>query len=541
MSEAVAEQTVHLEARQPPPPDYYAGNLRRLLSHVLDFHADLLEDATRTYARSLLDASADAQRLFARLVSRKGPWLRLDKLAYAEVGDRDAAVAELEALGTVCCCGPAPADFLLRLLTTAERRCLFPDITGARRAEWIDACVSRYPDARIRERLAQSYPWLALEAGHRFATCQTLFFGDDQQDTSAFVLQDLGLIRYPRYTLDRADRLFAEAGDFARYQRLRRLSALSYRLHEHAALAEHISAELWDAGASWFEQRQRDRVLNRLGQHFERRGAMDEALSCFARSRSHPARERRVRLLARLGDEHAVQELLGRMREGPNAAEEVDFAARFPRRRRRRPATTVVTLRRPELEERIERHAARLLSSSGAEVWHLENHLPMTLAGLAYWDVIMAAQPGAFVNPFQAGPLDLFWPDFAARREAGIAAADAALARPGAFRATVLGNFALQHGVANRLVSWRAWTRERLTCLLDCVPEAQLRGLARHVIGQPYRARTGFPDLVVIYGRASFEFVEVKGPTDSLQAPQRVWLEVLERLGAPARVLKFKA
>ena len=55
-----------------------------------------------------------AQRLFARLVTRKGPWLRLDKLDYAEITDRDAAVAELCDLGIVERGGRAPADTLLR-------------------------------------------------------------------------------------------------------------------------------------------------------------------------------------------------------------------------------------------------------------------------------------------------------------------------------------------------------------------------------------------------------------------------------------------
>ena len=72
------------------------------------------------------------------------------------------------------------------------------------------------------------------------------------------------------------------------------------------------------------------------------------------------------------------------------------------------------------------------------------------------------------------------------------------------------------------------------------MPEPDLKEIARYVIQQPYRAKTGFPDLLVIYGNGSYEFVEVKGPTDALQPAQRIWLQVLGDIGSPARVLKFK-
>lgn len=530
-----------LEARKAPPPDYYAANLRRLLEHVLAFHGDLLEPAVLAYARSLLASSTDAQRLFARLIVRKGPWLRVDKLCYPELERLDEAVRELETLGVLAVGGPAPADALLRLLTTPERRSLYPQLPAARRDLWITRCVSAYSDAAIRARLAARYAWLALVGAERFQALQTLFFGDDRQDTSTFVLEDLGVLRYPRYALKREDRLFARRSDFRDYLRLRRLAALSHRLPEHPRLAAHLSAELWGSATTRYASRQRDRLLNRLGRHFERQGELDAALCCYGRSSSHPARERRVRLLVKLGDEEGARQIVARMRAEPRAAEEVDFAARFPKRRGSyRPQLNVVALRGGD-GERIERHAAHLLGADGGEVWHLENHFPLTLAGLAYWDVVMSALPGAFVNPYQAAPLDLFWPDFATRRAGVLAELERRFRTPGQFSATVRESFRRHRGVASRLVSWWALSEERLECLLRCVPEAQLHAVASHVIRQPYRARTGFPDLTVIYGPGHYEFVEVKGPTDALQAPQRVWLDVLGRLGVPARVLKFTA
>jgi hypothetical protein len=174
-------------------------------------------------------------------------------------------------------------------------------------------------------------------------------------------------------------------------------------------------------------------------------------------------------------------------------------------------------------------------------VFHLENAFPLGLAGLAFWDVVFEELPGAFVNPFQNAPLDLFWPDFAAAREQQLAERTRELAEPGALVRAIRGTYSFKHGIANRLVSWRHFTPEVLDAVLNNISSDDLLNLASHVIRWPYRTRTGFPDLVVIYGRGNHEFVEVKGPTDQLQPAQRVWLKALEDMEQPARVLKFKA
>lgn len=538
-----------LKPQEPPPPDYYAANLRRLFGHVQRFYGDILSAEEAGYLVSFLDASSEAQRLYARLVSRKGPWIRADKLAYREINELDDAIAALQARGLIHVNEPAPADALLGLLTQAERQAAFPGIAPARKAQWILHCVSRYQDQRVRGILAQRYRWVSLSRLPLLRLVQLLFFGDDRQDTSTFVLQDLGLMRFEPYELTVEQRLFADRSALERYRRLRALNALSHRLKEHGALADWLSQALTLPACSRQEQRQRDRTLNRLGQHHERAGCFEPALECYGRSRMHPSRERRARMLNRLGDRLGAERLVAKMAAAPRCAEEVDFAERFGRGQRRNaragpevfevPLAGMPAGRMPA--GGIEAHAASLLSAGGAAVFHLENALPRMLAGLAYWEVIFQRQPGAFTNPFQAGPLDLFWPDFAATRAAAIARRSAELSQPGAFKQALQRTFAEKAGVANRLVSWRQVDGQVVPFLLRHVPERALLDLAAHVIRRPYRTRTGFPDLTVIYGPGNFEFVEVKGPSDQLQPAQRVWLRALAEMGIRARVMKFKA
>ncbi|MCE2426270.1 MAG: hypothetical protein J4F45_14465, partial [Pseudomonadales bacterium] len=174
---------------------------------------------------------------------------------------------------------------------------------------------------------------------------------------------------------------------------------------------------LWAPLGNRMLERRRSRALNRLGRNLEREGDFDTALACYARSGLAPARERRMRILHRLGDRAGVENLRAAIVESPWSTLEADFAARFRTRFRRRPAPVVdQVLTTPA--ERIEAHALDQLTADGGVGWHLENHLPMGLFALAYWSWLFAPIEGAFVNAFQTGPVDLYWPDFFSSREA---------------------------------------------------------------------------------------------------------------------------
>ena len=530
-----------LVPQQPPPPDYYAHNVRYLLGEVLRRSGDLLGPAECRLMQAFGGASVPAQRLFARLLTRSSAWLRVDGLHYGEVHDQASALDELCRVGLVERLPAAPADVLLGLLTRAELDDLFPRIRARTKPEWIRCCLSRYPDTLVCARVAARHPWIGVPSRRAFAVCQVLFFGGDGQDLTTFVMQDLGIRSYERYPLDRHTRPFGTRRELERYLLCRRHAAHSKHLDEVPGLAGLILQAVWTAPVSRIEQRARDRLLNRLGHWHERRGEFAQAQDCYGRSTSHPARERLARLLHRLGDAHGLEALLARMRQDPWAPEEEDFAARFPGRRRTsapRVSTCTLSGGAPGC---IEGHALSLLTSNGGQGWHLENLLPLGLAGLAFWDEIFAPVSGAFSHPFQLGPQDLFWPDFVRTRRAALRARIDSLTTPGALESRLRDVYEAKCGTANRLVHWRAFTSSVLDGLLANVPHELIRALAVHTIGNLHRLRTGFPDLLVIYGPGAWELVEVKGPTDQLQPAQRVWLGTLSRLSLPARVLRFNA
>jgi len=530
-----------LAASKPPPPDYYAANLRRLLAWVLATAADLLPPGDRRRLRQVLALDGDSQRLLARLLARQRPWLRRDRLSYGEVRDPAGAIGRLRDEGLLWLNGPAPADALLGLFTAAERRALFPAVAPAPRVAWIRACVARYPDTRIRARIATRTDWLELTAPDWLRRALLLYFGDEERDLSAFVVEDLGLRRYEPLPLDGSQRPFASAAAFARHLRWRRIRQLSGRLAEDPRLADWLRRVSWQPAPHRLDLRERDLALDRLGRWYDRRGDFDGALDCYGRSGRPPARERRVRLLHRLGDAAGRDRLLQRMAVAPAGAEEEDFLRRW----RRSPRPLPVAGSRLRLEEgeprgNVEQYAARLLQGRDGQAWHLENHLPLGVAGLLYWPVIFAPLPEAFPHPRASAPVDLFWPDFAQARGTLIDRVEGECADAAALRHRLLSTWEEKHGISNRLVHWSALPFELVDTLTRRLPGADLARLAATVIRNLYRLRRGFPDLLVIDGTGRYEFVEVKGPGDRLQPAQRVWLRTLAALGLPCRVVTLQ-
>ena len=546
---ACAAPVVRLHPRAPPPANYYAENLLVVVDAVLERYGDILNDAERAFGLKLRVASEPSLRLFARLVGRRA-LIREDQLDYAEVGDVEAPLTELAACGLIERCPPVSAPALLGLLTVAELGRVFWETGGGgTKAERIAGIAARVPERVCSWRVRRHCRWLRLgEPGH-LSLYQLLFFGDRQQNLTTFVLRDLGVFRFEAVPLCRETRQFADREALERCLRLLALGDEVAKLGRAPALAvcrreaQRLLGELWAPHENRLLERRRSRLLNGLARKLERASDFDHALACYRRSTLAPARERRMRILHRLGDQHGVESLRGEILVAPQTALERDFAERF-KRSSRRPVLPVVE--RPWLPKAAngdragaatspERHALDLIAAEGGAGWHLENDLPMAVFALAYWDWIFAPVEGAFVNAFQTGPLDLFWPDFFASRSGVCADPLAAPLKP-----RLLERARAKAGIANRLFNWRRFTPDVAQTVIEAIPEAHLRALLDVARADLSARRSGFPDLTVVYGPGRYEFVEVKGPGDQLQIHQRLWIQALLERGLPVRVLRLR-
>ena len=534
---------VRLHPRQPPPAHYYAANLLTVVETVLQRYGDILSPAERDFGTRIEALSESAQRLLARLIGRTKPLIREDSLlGYAEVADVQAALAELAKLGLIERRPAAPMEDLLDQLTAEELRTVFWEVAAVPKTSKavLLGQIQAHNHPRVaRWRVGRVCPWLRLRDAEHLALYQLLFFGGRGQDMTTFVMRDLGVYRFEPVPLSPQTRQFADRVALRTYLDLLdaadAISALGARPDPGSAEAvATLLKRLWTPLDNRLLERRRSRALNRLGRNLERAGDFDAALACYQRSTHAPARERRMRILHRLGDGEGVENVRAAILKQPQTTLEADFAQRFACRFRRQSAPTV---ERP-LDVRpasIEAHALALLTARGGKGWHLENDLPMAVFALAFWHWIFAPVEGAFVNAFQAGPVDLFWPDFFAARAD---LCDDPLAAP--LKPRLRGLAGAKAGVVNRLFNWRRCSREVIRAVLEAIPEADLRALVEIVREDLPGRRSGFPDLTVLYGPGEYEFVEVKGPGDQLQIHQRLWIQALRERGLPVRVLRFR-
>ena len=532
-----------LEQNRPPPADYYADNVRLLIETVLEQYSDILTDNEQLIANAILCLSRNASRLFARMLTRSKSLMLSQSLNYAEVDNRNRALDELEAAGLVVREHEIPADRILALLTVPTLRKIYRNVSHVTpKHVYIDHLACRYTESRHRLMLKGHCSWVELSAESELRLFGLLFFGDLRQDFSAFVVRDLGIVRYESYVIDERSRQFRDRAKLDRYLDL---IALNQLIHETADAIDEESAlrvveKIQHPEDSRLLERLRARILNRLGRGLERQDANRVALMSYAASSLHPARERSMRIFSKMKRDECLESVRQRVLSDPWSEEERLFAYRF-----RRPnlddnevSVTVETLREQPLQQGIEEYAIDWLTRNGGTAWHLENSLPMSLFGLAFWDWIFAPVDGVFINPFQAAPKDLFWPEFFEVRSNLVRDP---LERVQKLKSKIRSTACAKRGIANALVNWQVMDDVRLQRILDVFSVDAIERILSIVRADLSQMRSGFPDLTVINDDGSFEFVEVKGPNDQLQQNQKIWLKELAVNELPSRVLRFNA
>ncbi|KAL1944729.1 hypothetical protein VTO73DRAFT_3159 [Trametes versicolor] len=182
-------------------------------------------------------------------------------------------------------------------------------------------------------------------------------------------------------------------------------------------------------------------------------------------------------------------------------------------------------------EVSVEMLALQYYEGKGFKGFHCEGRIVTTLFGLLFWDIIFAPVPGAFETRYQSAPLDLAEDTFYYVRQP---LADARLAEIKDGRAAEILEAAYDEHQGKMCVGVR-WDLFEKDDLLGIVKGLKANGLAIicKLMCEEYAARTGgVPDLILWHPTDNTtKFVEVKGPNDSLQENQKVWIDVLSRAG----------
>ncbi len=536
---SVAHNPIH------PHPPYYLNDFITVIAGVRARYGDCLSMEEQIYLTKLDALSQPARMLYARLVNRRGPFFRVSRLDYPEVGDVVPVIEELLAGAFLVrdFGEPAPAQILACFT--------YPELKAALRGH------DPPPSSRRPELLAWLAQWegyadwiggllardpvIGVSASDPFAFLRFLFFGELRSNLSDFVTRALGAIvnetvepacLRPRFigrkAMDDAYRMAVLYQDF-RAVRENRSAVECLNWWKSQA----INREALSAGQEWF-----DRLVDRLGRLLERAGETTEAAWLYAQSPVAPARERLARLLIKDGDRARALALLRDMQAAPSHAEEGYAArqllARLERRVRRTEArafeiagaTLEVDYPAPGVEQAVLAYYRR----QGWAGVHSENWLWNASFGLLLWDIIYDSTLGVFHSPFQFAPSDLHNATFYARREARIEPRLAMLAEPASAWGVMREHFAAKRGVANPFVAWHDDLLGVMEMMVRRLPGAGHAAALRHLGRNVRRHSSGLPDLF-LWNDADYRFVEIKAENDHLSGHQFEWLRVLSAAG----------
>ena len=627
------------------PVYYYLNNFNTMLQGVQHRYGDLLDEVELGFINTFSALGQDAQCLLVRLISRKGPWFCLSQLSYIEITDIPAAISQLHAHELIDYERP-DTSWLLQKSTKAEliKALVAQDSSqsapGCPEASKLDcAAIKRLKKSELIEYaqnaglltrllagLAPERHWFCLSPKVVYRRFELLYFERMSQSLSQFILADLGIHNFEAYSTSIASRSFNTRAEL---EGLYTLSSL-YREFEEGGLGGKpcdLDVKKFDSFCQSltelpdFSKEADNEKLNRMTQvlwlmaarQLERLGLFERALALYANTERPPSRERRTRCLNKLGRDDEALRLVELMLAEPLEESERLVARRLQKslhRSLRRAApkswqgefdTFKLECQRTATDEsqedgalnaeRVEQSAARHLTRVQERLMHLcvevENRLFASLFGLAFWDIIFADVRGAFANPYQSRPSDMYHSDFYPRRKRAIDARLAALASGDI--EVIVSHFHAKRGITNDWVHWPLFEelslddlglksvqcrdKEKTPLLLQLAlgafSGAFLANLFRHMLFDLRYYRAGFPDLICFHldleldldldlelelerpsnedsmedglpnlqhKGVSAELIEVKGPGDSLRDNQIIWLDWFNRHGVKASV-----
>ncbi len=538
-------------------PFYYLKNLQAVVTWVMTHHHDLLKAEELATLQQLLQLSMPAQALLARMIIRKGELFRSDKLQYDEIPSRDNALIELFKHGFIDNNPLIDIEQIhrhcrrdeLRNLLIAAGSALPKSATKSElliALETLDLAASASP---LHDWWPKApFSLVSLQCMALLDLLRLLFFGNLHQDWSEFVLTELGHQSYETVAFDPQFRAFGDRDDVNSYLALHQCQTA---LHEASDITAILSLLPERLSNPWLEYR-RQRLGFQLAQHAERAGDIQLAIELYTDNALDEAKVRLYRVLEKnSGDSLAVIHALEHDLQSPLRLETQVHLQRIllrlsrkmgkPQPKPKKQKLPIVEFSLSDSAQRVEFATLDALTTEAdQEGFYTENWLFTCLLGLLLWPVLFEPLPGAFFHPFQAGPADLYRPDFVLRRKGQI---DERLATldSGEYRDLIKHCWQQKYGIACSLVHWPALTEALLDLALAIIPATHLKTIFTHLLSDLRNHRRGMPDLCVFDRRLqSYKLVEVKGPGDRLQDHQTLWIESMLAAGIPIEVAQVQ-
>ncbi|KAJ8476350.1 hypothetical protein OPV22_020077 [Ensete ventricosum] len=560
-----------------PKMTKYQKNFSLMIEEVMSHHSHLFTAEEKLFIGSFNSLSDEGQRLFVRLYTRKGPWFRVSNIFYPEIQDPQKAIEELQLAGYIYSFQSSEDPFIydmkevIDLLNVSEMRKVInlelpkKGINCARRHELVNILFSAYANGACpllpKMVLGQAGTCIRISSSSDilFWRIQRLFFLNGEQDLSAFLLIDLGMIKFPDYVCDISQRIFQDRTDLLEYEEAIEVAQImdesleennmemvircidisdirmctSFRGKAHSSTsgsppqffstfsASFVYSKVLSLGVSFFEREHRYEDATRLLKgllrriiHDSRRGYWMLRLSVDLEHMNRlneslsVAEEGILDPWVRAGSRIALQRRVLRLGKPPRRWRIPGYADSVKRKIkevciRGRPLTSETATKNSyygydgELCG-VEQLALQYYAEEGGG-WsgvHSESGIWMTIFGLLMWDVIFSNVPDVFMSRFQIAPLDFDTDDFYVTRESLIESQLQKI-NGGMAEEILISSWESHVGIACRGVNWERHSLSDLRAAVACIGGSPLASLCRH-LATDYRSwSSGMPDLLL--------------------------------------------
>ncbi len=540
-----------VQRRGPLPTYYYHEHFLEMLAFVASHYRHVLEPRHQSLIHEFSALPLAAQRLYVRLVNRKGHIFAANRLRYPEIGDITATIGLLRDSDWIDRPSAAHFEDVLRFLTRRDLlQLLQAGSAGVSRSlkkhELIElARLQCSPDA-FMDRLDKDRLLLQRRA-EEVRYVLFLYFGRVQDGLSQFTMRDLGLVRTHAFRDTYEPRFFEASEAFEHF-------FYASRLHDvvDASLRwlrdEVTNAEQWPEPEFSGSAAIRDRFAYRLGRKLEAVDEKPAALVAYRKGESAKCSERVIRLMLTYCARDEVKTYLERCLENPRSDEEWLIARDIYEQKFHKKRTSALTdlLRAAstlDLDESnlgsAENAAVTYYTEQGFDAYRTENAIWRSLFGLLFWDQLFTGSDATLHSPFEFLPSCLSDRSFSTRFAEDIEQKMQLLDDLPAVKKIIMKTVTQYYGTQNGVFRWRRSMLEALFALLDVAPAAASRRMLLHCCDDYKSARYGYPDLMLIKNRQA-SFIEIKAEGDQLRRNQLLRIQQLRAAGFNADVVRVR-
>lgn len=547
------------------PPKYYLEYFNYLVDFVERKYNHILIETEISFIKQYKNLSENEQCLFIRFVNRSGRFFRVNKLKYEEIDNITKVKEQLTIKNFI----EAPnekwlpiAQEFLQIFPKNELIDLFKSagitykgLSSFSKEETLEKLLSLIEKEELIALVTEYEPIIKVNYEVEVMMLKFLFFGNRYDTMTEFVTRDLGFQKYEAFDEDKMVAHFTNRQEAEDKLLVSLVNEKFYELASVLPPAEHcIWLTNWvlvnEETLSEPAKMSIERLKLRAAAYFEKAKYPEEAYDIYCLTELPPSRERRIRILAKTDRVEEAIALCGNILGDPYSTDELYFAIDFTKKlesksaKKRIKKSVTIQLHEsdsitidPIWKNRVEAGVIDYYEQKGDMAVFSENFLWKSLFGLLFWDIIYDTDSLAIHHPLQRAPSDIYKPIFFELRRDKLLDRLDILEEKVVLLKFIEEIFLEKQGITNPLVDWSAITYHSVLKMCEKLESIHIRAVMLEMAINLKNNTHGFPDLFT-WNADSYEFIEVKSPTDNLSNQQLYWLRFFERIGVKSRVLR---